>query len=48
MCRRNWFRGWLAVSFGVGVLLGTMVESGFVLFVLGILAVCWGFCLLQK
>jgi len=48
MCRRNWFHGWLMIAFGAGVLLGTLVDSGLLLFLIGLGTLAWGFCLMQK
>ena len=48
MCRKNVIRGWLLIAFGAGALLGTLVGNDFFVFLVGLAAVIWGFCLQQK
>ena len=48
MCRRNMVRAWLWLSFGAGALLGTLIGNDFIMFLVGLVAVIWGICLLQK
>jgi len=36
------------IAFGAGVLLGTLVDSGLLLFLIGLGTLAWGFCLMQK
>ncbi len=48
MCRRNHMWGFGAIGFGLGLLTGCSMESGFWCCILGIGAICLGFGCLQK
>lgn len=48
MCRQRQLHGWIAVAFGVGVLAGSAIESGFWAFFVAVGAICLGFCWLTK
>lgn len=48
MCRRNCLWGWMLISFGGGMLLGTFLESGFLICCIGIGMIALGMCVLQK
>lgn len=48
MCRHNQLWGFAAISFGLGVLIGTWIESGFLTGCLGLGLVLVGFGFLRK
>ena len=48
MCRHNQAIGCALMSFGLGVLIGSLLTSGFFSFVIGIGSLILGFLLLQK
>lgn len=48
MCRQNQMFGFGALAFGLGLLIGCCVESGFWCFVLGIGAILFGFVQFQR
>jgi hypothetical protein len=48
MCRQHQLYGWMAVAFGVGILAGGAIESGFWVFVLGVCAIIGGLCRVVK
>ena len=48
MCRRNHLIGFVSVAFGLGVLIGTWIESGFLSGCLGLGLVCVGFVFVRK
>ncbi len=48
MCRQNQLRGFAIMAFGLGLLIGCCIESGFWCCMLGIAAIILGFGLLQK
>ena len=43
MCRKNLFYGGIWIAFGAGMLLGLLIESVLLRFVLGMIASCVGF-----
>lgn len=48
MCRRYELWGWLLIAFGVGVLCGIFLESGFLCSCIGVGMVAGGIVILQK
>lgn len=48
MCRRNQLWGFTAIAFGLGLLIGCSIESGFWCCILGISAIVFGFLSLQR
>lgn len=48
MCRQNQVLGFSLLAFGLGVLIGCCMESGFWSFVLGLGAIVFGFIQIQK
>lgn len=48
MCRRNQLHGWILLAFGLGLLIGLCLESGFLAVFLGIGMALAGFRLLCK
>ena len=48
MCRRNQLLGCALLAFGLGMLFGTWLESGLICFLLGLLAVLWGFAICRR
>jgi len=48
MCRRNQVIGFCAIAFGIGLLTGCSMESGFWCCVLGVSVVIAGFVFLQN
>lgn len=48
MCRRNQLLGWSVIAFGLGLLVGCSLESGFWCCVMGIGLILFGFVSLQK
>ena len=48
MCRQNELWAWAAIAFGMGVLLGVWIESGFVRCCIGCVAVALGIMVMQK
>ena len=48
MCRQNLLYGGCLLAFGVGVLLGAWMKSGFVCNLIGLGLIGLGFCILRK
>lgn len=48
MCRQNQLWGWILVAFGVGVLFGSWLESGFFVCCLGLGAIVLGISTLRR
>ena len=48
MCRHNQLWGCCAIAFGLGVLIGMMLEGGFLCGCLGLGLVIFGFCVLIR
>lgn len=48
MCRQFELWGWILVSLGAGLLIGTFLESGFVQLCIGIGAVAAGVVVMQR
>jgi membrane protein implicated in regulation of membrane protease activity len=48
MCRQQQLYGWMAVAFGVGVLVGNAIDSGFWAFMVGVGAICVGLSRMVK
>lgn len=48
MCRRNQLLGCSIAALGVGVLIGTWIESGFFGHLLGLFAICIGLTVCRK
>lgn len=48
MCRRNHLCGCALVTFGLGLLIGTWLESGFVCFFIGLGIISLGFWCMKK
>ena len=48
MCRRNHLRGCIFLGFGLGLLIGQCLESGFLCTWGGIILIIVGVCTLQK
>lgn len=48
MCRRNHLHGFCAAAFGLGLIVGSCIESGFWCFALGVGAILFGFAIAQK
>lgn len=48
MCRRNQVWGWLLAAFGLGLLIGTQIESGFLCVCLSFGAIIIGFAVSRK
>lgn len=48
MCRRNHLCGCCMISFGLGVLFGKWIPSGFLCFAAGVFFLCVGVCLLRR
>lgn len=48
MCRRNQLWGFNAIAFGLGLLIGCSIESGFWCCMLGIGAIVCGFFSVQR
>ena len=48
MCRRNQLWGFCAIAFGLGLLIGCSMESGFWCCVLGVGAIICGFVMMGK
>jgi membrane protein implicated in regulation of membrane protease activity len=44
MCRQQQLYGWMAVAFGVGILAGNVIYSGFWAFMVGVGAILVGLC----
>ena len=48
MCRQNHLYGGCVLAFGLGVLLGGWMKTGFVCNLLGLGLIALGFCILRK
>ena len=48
MCRQNMLHGGCLFAFGLGVLVGTWLKSGFVCHLLGIGLILLGICVLKR
>lgn len=48
MCRKNQLYGWAVIAFGVGLLIGMRIGSGFLMGCVGIGIIAFGFSLLGK
>ena len=48
MCRKNQLHGWVLLSFGLGLLIGNGLESGFLWLCIGIGLMVFGFCVCRK
>jgi membrane protein implicated in regulation of membrane protease activity len=48
MCRQQQLYGWMAVAFGVGILAGNAIDSGFWAFMVGVGAILVGLCRMVK
>lgn len=48
MCRRNQLWGFILLAFGVGVLVGTWMESGLFCHLFGLLAIFSGIAVCQR
>ena len=48
MCRNNQLVGCSLISFGLGILVGTILKSGFLCCLIGLGMLVLGFCILQK
>lgn len=48
MCRRNQLVGCCAGAFGLGLLIGGLIESSVLCALIGLGAIAAGFCLLQR
>lgn len=48
MCRLWALWGWMAISFGVGILVGMRLERGFFPICFGLGLICAGVCILRK
>ena len=48
MCRRNFFWGWVLIAFGLGLLFGMCLESGFWCSCGAMLIICAGFFNLRR
>lgn len=48
MCRRNQLHGWILIAFGLGLLTGSCLESGFLVVFIGVGLAVGGFRLLRK
>ena len=48
MCRQNLLYGGCVVAFGLGVLIGTWLESGLLCHLLGLGLIALGFCVIRR
>ena len=48
MCRNNQLVGCSLIGFGLGVLVGTILKSGFLSCLIGLSMLVLGFCILHK
>ena len=48
MCRNNQFWGGVIAAFGLGVLIGLWIESGFLAHCFGLALIICGFCVGRK
>ncbi len=48
MCRRNQLIGWILVAFGIGLLVGLRLESGFLCNCIGLCCLGCGFHFMRK
>lgn len=48
MCRRNLFFAGILIAFGVGLLVGSCMESGFISFAVGFGVIVAGFFFLKR
>lgn len=48
MCRQNQLWGCSVIAFGIGILVGICLESGFLAGCLGIGVIFAGFCMMRK
>lgn len=48
MCRQNQLFGWILIAFGIGLLIGVGLESGFWTCVLALASVILGFWVMKK
>lgn len=48
MCRRNQLLGWVQLAFGLGLLVGKCLESGFFATVLGVVLIWLGFSCMRR
>lgn len=48
MCRQNLLWGGTVLAFGLGVLVGAWMKSGFVCHLIGFALIALGFCLIRK
>ena len=48
MHRQNCIWGWILIAFGLGLLAGTWLQSGFLICCLGIGSIGLGICVIQK
>lgn len=48
MCRRNQLLGWILLAFGLGLLIGKCLESGFLSTIAGIAIIIAGFCVMHR
>ena len=48
MCRQHELWGWMLVAFGIGVLFGIFLESGFLRCCVSIGCICVGFSVMRK
>ena len=48
MCRQNQLFGCAMIAFGLGVLIGTWLESGFLCHCMGLATLVFGVCVLRK
>ncbi len=48
MCRKNQLLGWAFFSFGLGLLIGSGLESGFWCLCAGVGLMVFGFCVFKR
>lgn len=48
MCRQHELWGWILIAFGIGVLFGIFLESGFLRYCIGIGAIALGISVMHK
>ena len=48
MCRRNQLYGWMLLAFGLGLLTGKCLESGFVSTAAAVGVIFVGFCVMRQ
>jgi membrane protein implicated in regulation of membrane protease activity len=48
MCRRNQLFGWMLLAFGLGLLIGKCLESGFISSCVGVGIIIAGLCVMRQ